>query len=145
VPEALPRKLLPFPWLFATRRTARRLIAAVQNMEYLIEAGGVLTPRERSYVIDGLMVLAHQMRQAPENDLSELADIQALLERLMAAGLGHAPADLPAAARIAGRARLAGEAPADFQAAGQDGGVPRQRDDQPVSDGSGDGGQVQDR
>lgn len=40
--------------------------------------------RERAFLIDGLMVLMHQMRQVPENDLSEMPELQALLERLMA-------------------------------------------------------------
>ena len=43
-----------------------------------------VTSRERSWLIDGLMVLVHQMRQVPENDLSEMPELQALLERLMA-------------------------------------------------------------
>jgi hypothetical protein len=39
--------------------------------------------RERAWLIDGLMVLMHQMEQVPENDLSEMPELQALLERLM--------------------------------------------------------------
>jgi len=42
-----------------------------------------VSKRERSYLIDGLVVLMHQMEQVPENDLSEKPEIQALLERLM--------------------------------------------------------------
>lgn len=38
--------------------------------------------RERGRLIDGLQVLISQMRQVPENDLSEVPEIQALLERL---------------------------------------------------------------
>ena len=44
-----------------------------------------LTRRERGILIDGLMVLMHQREQVPENDLSEQPEMQALLERLMAA------------------------------------------------------------
>lgn len=43
-----------------------------------------LSKRERGRLTDGLMVLMHQMRQVPENDLSEMPELQALLERLMA-------------------------------------------------------------
>ena len=39
--------------------------------------------RERCWLIDGLMVLMAGMTRAPENDLSELPEIQALLERLL--------------------------------------------------------------
>lgn len=38
---------------------------------------------ERSHLIDGLMLLMHQMEQVAENDLSEMPRLQALLERLM--------------------------------------------------------------
>jgi hypothetical protein len=43
-----------------------------------------LSRRERSFLIDALMVLMHQREQVPENDLSEQPELQALLERLMA-------------------------------------------------------------
>lgn len=42
-----------------------------------------MTRRERAFLIDGLMVLRHQMERVPQNDLSELPELQALLERLM--------------------------------------------------------------
>jgi len=42
-----------------------------------------VTRRERGWLIDGLMVLMHQMKQVPQNDLSEMPELQALLERLM--------------------------------------------------------------
>lgn len=38
--------------------------------------------RERCWLIDGLMVLMAGMERVPENDLSELPEIQALLDRL---------------------------------------------------------------
>jgi hypothetical protein len=41
------------------------------------------TRRERAYLIDGLMMLMHQMEAVPENDLSELPDLQRLLGRLI--------------------------------------------------------------
>ena len=41
------------------------------------------TRRERGYLIDAVMVLMHQMGQVPENDKSELPELQVLLERLM--------------------------------------------------------------
>ncbi len=43
-----------------------------------------LRTRERGRLIDGLMVLMHGMKQVKENDLSEMPELQALLERLMA-------------------------------------------------------------
>lgn len=43
-----------------------------------------VTRRERAWLIDGLMVLIRQMEKVPENDLSELPEIQVLLARLMA-------------------------------------------------------------
>ena len=43
-----------------------------------------LSKRERGILIDAVMVLMHQMGQIPENDLSEIPGMQALLERLMA-------------------------------------------------------------
>jgi hypothetical protein len=45
-----------------------------------------LSKRERAILIDGLMVLMHQMEAIPENDLSEMPELQALLERLMGTG-----------------------------------------------------------
>ena len=48
-----------------------------------IETLGV-TRRERAYLIDGLIVLMHQMVLVKENDLSELPEMQRLLDRLMA-------------------------------------------------------------
>jgi hypothetical protein len=47
-----------------------------------------LSRRERSFLIDALMVLMHQREQVPENDLSEQPEMQALLERLMAPANG---------------------------------------------------------
>ena len=44
-----------------------------------------LTRRERGILIDGLMVLMHQREQVPENDKSELPELQRLLDRLMSA------------------------------------------------------------
>jgi len=41
-----------------------------------------VSKRERAFLIDALMVLMHQMAQIPENDLSEMPELQALLERL---------------------------------------------------------------
>ena len=41
-----------------------------------------VSKRERAFLIDSLMVLMHQMAQIPENDLSEMRELQALLERL---------------------------------------------------------------
>jgi hypothetical protein len=42
-----------------------------------------VTRRERAYLIDAVMVLMHQMEQSKTNDLSELPELQSLLERLM--------------------------------------------------------------
>ena len=42
------------------------------------------TRRERAYLIDAVMVLMHQMEASKTNDLSELPELQRLLERLMA-------------------------------------------------------------
>lgn len=52
-----------------------------------------VTRRERAYLIDGLMVLMHQMEQSRTNDLSEMPDLQRLLERLMS---GQSSSSLPA-------------------------------------------------
>ncbi len=41
------------------------------------------TRREVGYLIDGVMVLMHQMEKVPQNNLSELPELQRLLERLM--------------------------------------------------------------
>ena len=41
------------------------------------------TRREVAYLTDGVMVLMHQMEKVPQNDLSELPELQRLLERLM--------------------------------------------------------------
>ena len=41
------------------------------------------TRREVAYLTDGVMVLMHQMKTAPQNDLSEMPELQRLLERLM--------------------------------------------------------------
>jgi hypothetical protein len=50
---------------------------------WLADPGTVrVTRRERAFLIDGLMVLMHQMAKIPENDLSEEPEMQALLERL---------------------------------------------------------------
>ena len=43
------------------------------------------TRRERAYLIDAVMVLMHAMEQVPENDKSELPELQRLLDRLMSA------------------------------------------------------------
>ena len=43
----------------------------------------LVSRRELSYLIDGLLVLYRQMEAVPENDKSELPEIQALTERLM--------------------------------------------------------------
>ena len=43
---------------------------------------GVHAPRGW-YLIDGVMVLMHQMEKVPQNDLSELPELQQLLKRLM--------------------------------------------------------------
>jgi len=40
--------------------------------------------RERSFLIDGLIVLIEGMKQVKANDLSELPEIEALLKRLSA-------------------------------------------------------------
>ena len=40
------------------------------------------TRREVAYLIDAVMVLMHQMEQVKENDLSELPELQTLLDRL---------------------------------------------------------------
>jgi hypothetical protein len=37
-PPPLPRKLLPFPWVFATRRTARELIEHIESCHRIINA-----------------------------------------------------------------------------------------------------------
>ncbi len=50
------------------------------------------TRRERAYLIDAVMVLMHQMEQVPENDLSEIPDLQRLLERLMSGQSSSPPA-----------------------------------------------------
>lgn len=42
------------------------------------------TRRERAYLIDAVMVLMHQMEKSKTNDLSEMPELQRLLERLMA-------------------------------------------------------------
>ena len=42
------------------------------------------TRRERAYLIDAVMVLMHQMEAVPQNDKSELPELQRLLDRLMA-------------------------------------------------------------
>ena len=39
--------------------------------------------QDLAYLIDGVMVLMHQMEQAPLNDKSELPELQRLLDRLM--------------------------------------------------------------
>lgn len=41
-----------------------------------------LTRRERAFLIDAVMVLIHGMQQVPENDLSELPELEALQRRL---------------------------------------------------------------
>jgi hypothetical protein len=89
--DPLPRKLLPFPWLFAGRRTVRGLVARIQGLEHVIEAGMMLDSWERHVLTDGLMVLMNQMDRVKQNDKSEMARLQGLLERLM--GL---PDDFPA-------------------------------------------------
>ncbi len=40
--------------------------------------------QELAWLIDGLMVLMHRMDEIPENDLSEMPQLQHLLERLIA-------------------------------------------------------------
>lgn len=42
------------------------------------------TRRERAHLIGAVQVLMHQMGQSKTNDLSELPELQALLDRLMA-------------------------------------------------------------
>jgi hypothetical protein len=51
-----------------------------------------VTRWELAKIIDGLMVITHQMRQIPGNDLTEIPAIQALLERLTAAPYATADA-----------------------------------------------------
>lgn len=43
------------------------------------------TKRELAFLIDAVMVLAHQMANIPENDGSELPELKALQHRLEAA------------------------------------------------------------
>jgi hypothetical protein len=59
-----------------------------------------LTRRERAYLIDAVMVLMHQKEEnrsrprlagLPVSDLSELPELQVLLERLMAAAPQRSP------------------------------------------------------
>lgn len=54
--------------------------------EYADESGDtalMVSEWERAKLIDALMVLMRAMEQVPENDLSEMPQLQALLERLM--------------------------------------------------------------
>jgi hypothetical protein len=42
-----------------------------------------VTSRERSFLIDALMTHMDRMKRVPQNDLSEMLELQALLGRLM--------------------------------------------------------------
>lgn len=45
-----PKKLLPFPWIFATRRTARRLIERVESLNRIITRQAEENIRLRSQI-----------------------------------------------------------------------------------------------
>jgi hypothetical protein len=38
--RAMPKKLLPFPWIFATRKRARRIIERNESLRRIIDAQG---------------------------------------------------------------------------------------------------------
>lgn len=82
-PDELPRKLLPFPWFWAGRKTVRGLVARIRGLEHVIEEGIIVDRAERAILSDALMVFMRQAERSPHNDGSGLPACQVLLERLM--------------------------------------------------------------